>query len=70
MKEYQQGLIPQAESAFQAELTAYQSNREQLSAVLTALMDRIAFEHDYQQALLDHEMALARLETLTGAALR
>ena len=70
MKEYQQGLIPQAESVFQAELTAYQSNREQLSAVLTALMDRIEFEHDYQQALLDHEMALARLETLTGAALR
>jgi cobalt-zinc-cadmium efflux system outer membrane protein len=70
MKEYQQGLIPQAESVFQAELTAYQSNREQISAVLTALMDRIAFEHDYQQALLDHEMALARLETLTGAALR
>ena len=70
MKEYQQGLIPQAESVFQAELTAYQSNREQLSAVLTALMDRIELEHDYQQALLDHEMALARLETLTGAALR
>jgi cobalt-zinc-cadmium efflux system outer membrane protein len=70
MKEYQQGLIPQAESVFQAELTAYQSNREQISAVLTALMDRIAFEHDYQQALLDHEMALARLETLTGAALQ
>jgi outer membrane protein TolC len=70
MKEYQQGLIPQAESVFQSELTAYQSNRGPLKAVLTALMDRIAFEHDYQQALLDHETALAHLETLTGAELR
>jgi len=70
MKEYQQGLIPQAESVFQSELTAYQSNRGPLNAVLTALMDRIAFEHDYQQALLDHETALAHLETLTGAELR
>jgi hypothetical protein len=61
MKEYQQGLIPQAESVFQSELTAYQSNRGPLNAVLAALMDRIAFEHDYEQALLDHETALAHL---------
>jgi regulator of protease activity HflC (stomatin/prohibitin superfamily) len=70
MKEYQQGLIPQAESVFQSELNAYQSNRGTLSTVLSALMDRIGFEHDYQQALLDHETALAHLETLTGAELR
>jgi outer membrane protein, heavy metal efflux system len=70
MKEYQQGLIPQADSVYQSELNAYQSNRGTLSAVLAALMDRISFEHDYQQALLDHETALAHLETLTGAELR
>lgn len=70
MKEYKQGLIPQAESVFQSELTAYESNRGTLSSVLTALMDRIAFEHDYQQALLDHEVALAHLETLTGVGLQ
>jgi outer membrane protein TolC len=70
MKEYQQGLIPQAESVFRSELNAYQSNRSTLSAVLNALMERISFEHDYQQTLLDRETALARLETLTGAELR
>ncbi|SRR6266568_3496349 len=70
MKEYQQGLIPQAESVFQSELNAYQSNRGTLSSVLSALVDRIGFEHDYQQALLDHETALAHLETVTGAELR
>jgi len=30
----------------------------------------LTFEHDYQQAILDHETALARLEALTGAQLR
>jgi outer membrane protein, heavy metal efflux system len=70
MKEYQQGLIPQAESVYRSELNAYQSNRSTLSAVLSALMERISFEHDYQQALLDRETALAHLETLTGAELR
>jgi outer membrane protein TolC len=70
MKEYQQGLIPQADSVFRSELNAYQSNRSTLSAVLNALMERISFEHDYQQTLLDRETALARLETLTGAELR
>ncbi len=70
MKEYQQGLIPQAESVYRSELNAYQSNRGTLSAVLSALMERISFEHDYQEALLDRETALAHLETLTGAELR
>jgi outer membrane protein TolC len=70
MKEYQQGLIPQAESVFRSELNAYQANRGTLSAVLNALMERISFEHDYQQTLLDRETALAHLETLTGAELR
>jgi len=70
MKEYEQGLIPQAESVYRSELNAYQSNRSTLSAVLNALMERISFEHDYQQALLDRETALAHLETLTGAELQ
>jgi outer membrane protein, heavy metal efflux system len=70
IQQYQQGLIPQAESVFRSELNAYQSNRSSLSNVLSALMERISFDHDYQQTLLDHETALAHLETLTGAELR
>jgi outer membrane protein TolC len=70
MKEYQEGLIPQAEAAFHSEEAAYQSNKQQFAPVLASLLDTLLFEHDYQQALLDHEAALARLETLTGATLR
>jgi outer membrane protein TolC len=70
LKEYQDGLIPQAEAAFHFEEAAYQSNKEQFAPVLSSLLDVLSFEHDYQQALLDHETALAHLETLTGATLR
>jgi cobalt-zinc-cadmium efflux system outer membrane protein len=70
MTEYQDGLLPQARAAFQAEQTTYQSGKQAFAPVLSSLLDVLTFEHDYQQALLDHETALARLETLTGAQLR
>jgi outer membrane protein, heavy metal efflux system len=68
--EYKDGLIPQAESVFRAHLTAYQSATEELSTVLLSLNDVLTLERDSSQALLDHEIAVAHLETLTGAALR
>jgi outer membrane protein, heavy metal efflux system len=70
LKEYQEGLIPQANAAFHSEEAAYQSNKQQFAPVLSSLLDVLSFEHDYQQALFDHETALAHLETLTGATLR
>jgi len=62
--------LPQARAAFRAEQTTYQSGKQAFAPVLSSLLDVLTFEHDYQQALLDHETALARLETLTGAHLR
>ena len=70
LTEYQQGLLPQAQAAFRAEQTTYQSGKQAFAPVLSSLLDVLTFEHDSQQALLDHETALARLETLTGAQLR
>ena len=70
LTEYQDGLLPQAQAAFHAEETTYQSGKQAFAPVLSSLLDVLTFEHDYQQALLDHETALARLETLTGAQLR
>ena len=69
-KEYQGGLVPQSEAAFYAEETTYQAGKETFAPVLSSLLDVLTVEHDYQQAVLDHETALARLETLTGAQLR
>src|SRR5689334_16371244 len=70
LTEYRDGLVPQAEAVFRADLSAYQSNAGELSAVLAALNDVLALERDRAKALLDHEVAIANLETLTGTALR
>jgi cobalt-zinc-cadmium efflux system outer membrane protein len=70
LTEYRDGLLPQARAAFLAEQTDYKSGKQAFAPVLSSLLDVLSFERDYQQALLDHETALARLETLTGAQLR
>lgn len=70
LKEFTQGLLPQSEAVFHSEESAFQANKEDLSPVLSALIDVLNLENDYQQALFDHEAALVRIETLTGETLR
>jgi outer membrane protein TolC len=70
LNEYKEGLIPQAKAVFHSEQSAYQSDKQELGPVLSALLDILTLESDYQQALLDHEAALVRIETLTGRAIR
>ncbi|MGD0940585.1 MAG: TolC family protein [Terracidiphilus sp.] len=70
LNEYKEGLIPQAEAVFHSEQSAYQANKQELAPVLSALLDIITLESDYQQALLDHESAIVRIETLTGRTIR
>jgi outer membrane protein TolC len=70
LTEYKDGLIPQAQSVLRAHLAAFQSATGELGPVLLALGDVLNLERDSAQALLNHEIALAQLETLTGATLR
>ncbi|WP_348269659.1 TolC family protein [Edaphobacter paludis] len=70
LKEYREGLVPQSDAAYQATLNAYASNREQFTQVLSYFTDLLNLKLEYAQTLVDHETALAHLETLTGAALR
>ena len=70
LKEYREGLGPQADAAYRATLSAYASNREPFIHVLSYFTDLLSLKLEYAQTLLDHEAALARLETLTGATLR
>ena len=70
IRECKEGLIPQSKAVYQSKLAGYQSDREKFSAVIEAFLDEINFENDYLQAILDHETALAHLETLTGEKLR
>jgi outer membrane protein, heavy metal efflux system len=70
LKEYREGLIPQSDAAYRATLSAYASNREQFIHVLAYFTDVLNLKLEYAQTLVDHEAALAHLETLTGATLR
>lgn len=70
LKEYREGLIPQSDAAYRATLSAYSSNREQFIHVLSYFTDVLGLRLEYAQTLVDHETALAHLETLTGATLR
>ena len=70
LKEYREGLIPQSDAAYRATLSAYSSNREQFTHVLTYFTDVLSLKLEYAQTLVDHETALVHLETLTGATLR
>jgi len=70
LTEYREGLIPQSDAAYRATLSAYSSNREQFIHVLSYFTDVLGLKLEYAQTLVDHETALAHLETLTGATLR
>ena len=70
LKEYREGLIPQSDAAYRATLSAYASNREQFTHVLSYFTELLGLRLEYAQTLMDHEAALAHLETLTGATLR
>ena len=70
LKEYREGLIPQSDAAYRATLSAYASNREEFNHVLSYFTDLLSLKLEYAQTLVDHEAALAHLESLTGATLR
>jgi cobalt-zinc-cadmium efflux system outer membrane protein len=68
--EYRNGLLPQAQAVFRAHLAAFQSSTGELSAALSAFGDVLDLDRESAQVQLDHELAISRLETLTGVALR
>ena len=70
LKEYREGLVPQSDATYRATLSAYASNKEQFTHVLSYFTDLLNLKLEYAQTLLDHETALAHLESLTGATLR
>jgi outer membrane protein TolC len=66
---YRDGLIPQAQATIQAGLTAYESSRTDFESLFSSYMDVLNLDLEYQQTLLDHEIALAHIERLSGVTL-
>ena len=69
LKLYQQGLLPQATAEFQAGLAAYESHREDFETLMDSFLDVLNLNQEYWQTLANHEIAIARLEELTGESL-
>jgi cobalt-zinc-cadmium efflux system outer membrane protein len=69
LKIHREGLSPQARSEFQAGLAAYQSNKQDFQALVTAFLDVLHLDEDYWQNIAEYETAVARLEQLTGLSL-
>jgi cobalt-zinc-cadmium efflux system outer membrane protein len=70
LKIHRGGLSPQSRAEFQAALAAYQSNKQEFQALLTAFLDVLHFDEEYWQNVSEYETAIARLEQITGLALR
>jgi outer membrane protein TolC len=70
LKIHREGLDPQSRAEFQTGIAAYQNNRQDFQAVLNAFLDVLELDEEYWQELSDREIALARLEELTGLSLR
>ncbi len=66
---YREGLIPQARATYEAGLAAYQANREDFETLLSSLLDNLSLDLQYEQTLLGHETAMARIERLAGVTL-
>ena len=69
LKIYKEGLIPQAGATFRSALAAYQANRQDFQTLLSSFLDELDLDLQYQRELADHEIALAKLEALTGVTL-
>ncbi|HVS90091.1 MAG TPA: TolC family protein [Candidatus Acidoferrum sp.] len=70
LKIYREGLLPQARAGFQAGIAAYQNNRQDFQALLASFLDVLHLDEEYWKSIAEREMALARLEQLTGLSLR
>ena len=68
LKIYKDGLIPQSNTTFQSALAAYQANRQDFQTILSSFRDVLNLEVEYQRELAEHEVALSRLEMLTGVS--
>lgn len=70
LKIYREGLIPQALATFRAGITAYEAGSQDFQSLLTSFLDVLNFDEEYWKTLADHEIALARIEQLTGVTIR
>ncbi len=63
---YRQGLIPQAENSMRAALAAYRVSKADFQTLISAFVDLLNLNQEYERELADHEIAAAKLEQMVG----
>jgi outer membrane protein TolC len=66
---YRGGILPQAGHSLEAALAAYRVGKADFMNVLDSQVALFNFEHEYYDALTEHQMQLARLEGVVGKEL-
>jgi cobalt-zinc-cadmium efflux system outer membrane protein len=67
---YEQGLIPQSESALSAGLAGYQAGKQDYQGLLGSYNDTLRLTMDRERTLAEHEAAIAQIERLIGEDLQ
>jgi outer membrane protein TolC len=67
---YDQGLIPQSESALNAGLSGYRAGKQDYQGLLGSYNDTLRLAMDRERTLAEHEAAVARIERLIGEELK
>ncbi|PYT15930.1 MAG: TolC family protein [Acidobacteria bacterium] len=70
LKIYREGLIPQALATYRAGLASYQTGSLDFESLFSTFMDVLNFDGEYWKTLMEHETALARIEQITGVAMK
>ena len=66
---YRDGLIPQAEQAFEASLAAYRVGRAEYMTVLDSQMSLFDYSRDYFEAITEHQTQRVLVEEAVGTVL-
>jgi outer membrane protein TolC len=67
---YDQGLIPQSESALNAALAGYRAGKQDYQGLLASYNDTLRLAMDRERTLAEHEAAIAQIERLIGEELQ
>jgi outer membrane protein TolC len=67
---YEQGLIPQSESALNAGLAGYRAGKQDYQGLIASYNDTLRLAMDRERALVEHETAVAQIERLIGEELQ
>jgi outer membrane protein TolC len=67
---YDQGLIPQSESALNAGLAGYRAGKQDYQGLLGSYNDTLRLAMDRERTLAEHEAAIAQIERLIGEELQ